>query len=63
MKAAGNKRFFSFTNVKNIFLNHFFKDIAQKNAESSYTPLKENVNSWVYQINQHIIQSLNNGPK
>ena len=41
----------------------FLKDIAQKNAESSYTPLKENVNSWVYQINQHIIQSLNNSPK
>jgi len=37
--------------------------ISQKTAETSYAPLKENVNAWVYQINQQIIKSLNSSLK
>lgn len=37
--------------------------IAQKSAESNYTGLKENVGSWVVQINQQIIDSLSTGAR
>lgn len=42
--------------------NFAIKDyIAQKSAESSFGGMKENVNTWLYQINQHLIQKLNGG--